>query len=401
MASIYKREWVGPDGKTRSGYQVRWKQIDGKVKRKLFPMRREADEWRRKVEPLEPRKVAITGITTTAKTIAEAMKEFLEASKLGINGRSSVENSTHFMWEKLSRVQVCPRWGHIRLETLTPTLARELRDRLIADKSVARTYQQQIWRHLKRGVDYMLLKGVFERNPLDGIIIYSEKGDGEEGDAVEIPSLEEAKAIVDRAKEWSLTAKNKKSRRHWKRSYVLMRLGFETGMRAGELAALPLRAVDLHLGTVKVIQTAKFSIKQIGRPKTRAANRTIKLSDSMTEDLRRWIEDERRCPDCDLVFGTERGKCLGYSNLRSEIWLRLLKDLGYLDDEGKVKYTLHSMRHFRASVLIRSGANQLEIMKELGHSKIETTLNHYGHLFREDHEKKRQRANAISAELFE
>lgn len=100
------------------------------------------------------------------------------------------------------------------------------------------------------------------------------------------------------------------------------------------------------------------------------------------------------------MFGTERGKRLGYSNLRSEIWLRLLRELKFVDEDGNVRYTMHAMRHFRASLLIRSGANQLEIKKELGHTKIETTLNHYGHLFREDQETTLRRANAISAEVF-
>lgn len=296
MASISKRVREGTDGKVKTAYQVRWKHIDRKIKRRDWSTRREADEWRRKVEPLEPKRVSLTGITTTAKTVSEAMSEFLEACKRGIDGRPPIENSTHYLWEKMSRIQVCPRWGHIRLDTLTPNLARELRDKLIADKSIARSYQQQIWRHLKRGMHLMVLKGVYDRNPLDDVRIYSEKSDGEEGDMVKIPSLEEAKAIVDLAKEWSLTSVNKKTRRHWKRSYTLIRLGFETGMRAGELAALTLDAVDLERGTVKVFQTAKFSINQIGRPKTRAANRTIKLSDAMTEDLRGFIEEQRRCP---------------------------------------------------------------------------------------------------------
>ena len=38
-----------------------------------------------------------------------------------------------------------------------------------------------------------------------------------------------------------------------------------------------------------------------------------------------------------------------------------------------------------ASLLIASGASDMQVARQMGHSKIETTKNIYGHLFAQDH----------------
>jgi integrase len=42
------------------------------------------------------------------------------------------------------------------------------------------------------------------------------------------------------------------------------------------------------------------------------------------------------------------------------------------------------MRHVCASLLIASGASDVQVAHQMGHSKIETTKNIYGHLFAQD-----------------
>src|SRR5277367_2975561 len=43
--------------------------------------------------------------------------------------------------------------------------------------------------------------------------------------------------------------------------------------------------------------------------------------------------------------------------------------------------TAHELRHACASLLIASGASDIQVAHQMGHSKIETTKNIYGHLF--------------------
>jgi hypothetical protein len=49
-----------------------------------------------------------------------------------------------------------------------------------------------------------------------------------------------------------------------------------------------------------------------------------------------------------------------------------------------VKYTAHEPRHVCASLLIASSAKDWEICNQIGHSRVETTKNIYGHLFQQD-----------------
>lgn len=44
----------------------------------------------------------------------------------------------------------------------------------------------------------------------------------------------------------------------------------------------------------------------------------------------------------------------------------------------------HELRHVCASLLIASGATDMQVANQMGHSKIETTKNIYGHLFAQD-----------------
>jgi integrase len=52
--------------------------------------------------------------------------------------------------------------------------------------------------------------------------------------------------------------------------------------------------------------------------------------------------------------------------------------------DGIVSYTAHELRHVCASLLIASGASDMQVAHQMRHSKVETTKNIYGHLFAQD-----------------
>src|SRR4051794_15415314 len=59
------------------------------------------------------------------------------------------------------------------------------------------------------------------------------------------------------------------------------------GLRIGELAALRRTAIDLALGTVRVVETLSEcrGIHEFGPPKTRAGRRTVGLPSIVVEEL--------------------------------------------------------------------------------------------------------------------
>ncbi len=171
---------------------------------------------------------------------------------------------------------------------------------------------------------------------------------------------------------------------------VAMVLAF-TGLRWEEAAAVPIENVDLDGQCMTIDRTASESggrrdVRQ--DMKTRAAVRTVMIPDIAMPAVRRLVE--RGAPGRDrsearlygrLING-ERGGYLGYAMWRR--YLRLAHGYTAADEHGIVKYTAHELRHVCASLLIASGATDMQVAHQMGHSKVETTKNIYGHLFAQD-----------------
>ena len=61
------------------------------------------------------------------------------------------------------------------------------------------------------------------------------------------------------------------------------------------------------------------------------------------------------------------------------------------------KYTPYDLRHFFASMHIERGTNLKKLQTLMGHAKIETTLNVYGHLLDDDENLKKPAHGMLSA----
>jgi len=61
---------------------------------------------------------------------------------------------------------------------------------------------------------------------------------------------------------------------------------------------------------------------------------------------------------------------------------------------GLTPITLHECRHTFASLLIDAGANPKAVQTFMGHSKIQTTFDTYGHLMPGSHDEVRERMDA-------
>ena len=82
-----------------------------------------------------------------------------------------------------------------------------------------------------------------------------------------------------------------------------------------------------------------------------------------------------------LING-DRGGYIGYAMWRR--YLKLAHGYTAAHPDGIIRYTAHELRHVCASLLIASGASDVQVAHQMGHSKIETTKNIYGHLFAQD-----------------
>jgi integrase len=62
---------------------------------------------------------------------------------------------------------------------------------------------------------------------------------------------------------------------------------------------------------------------------------------------------------------------------------------------------VHALRHTCAALLISQGAHAKAIQSHLGHRSITTTLDRYGHLFEDEHDKLAERIDAAYARLID
>jgi integrase len=171
---------------------------------------------------------------------------------------------------------------------------------------------------------------------------------------------------------------------------VAMILAF-TGLRWEEAVAVPVENVDLDGQWITVDRTASESG---GRRdirvdmKTRAAERVVAIPDIAMPAARRLVErgaagrerSEGRL--FSRLINGERGGYLGYAMWRR--YLTLAHGYTASHKDGIVRYTAHELRHVCASLLIASGATDMQVTNQMGHRKIETTKNIYGHLFAQD-----------------
>ena len=171
---------------------------------------------------------------------------------------------------------------------------------------------------------------------------------------------------------------------------VAMVLAF-TGMRWEEAVAVLIESVDLDAQSIVVERTASESGgKRDVREdmKTRAAVRTVMIPDIAMAAVRRLVERDAAGREksngrlYSRLINGERGGYLGYAMWRR--YLSLAHGYTAAHEDGPVKYTAHELRHVCASLLIASGAADTQVAHQMGHSKIETTKNIYGHLFAQD-----------------
>lgn len=133
---------------------------------------------------------------------------------------------------------------------------------------------------------------------------------------------------------------------------------YATGLRVSELVGLPLAALDLRIGLVKVRGKGD-------------KERLVPVGGRATELLARYLERSRPLLDPDghaaTVFVNRRGRPM----TRQNFWQRLNGWARRAGIRGKV--SPHVLRHSFATHLLENGADLRALQAMLGHADISTT----------------------------
>jgi len=181
------------------------------------------------------------------------------------------------------------------------------------------------------------------------------------------------------------------------RLYALFHLAAFAGMRRGELLGLTWDDVDLDNELLIVrwqitnvsYQKARRALNEgqtpvyLTPPKTRDGDqRIVDLDSGTVQVLRTWrkqqLEEQHEWGKAydnrdNLAFTKEDGEPYDPHWIYAQ-FLQSLKPLG-LDP-----VPMHMLRHLAASLLIAAGVDIAIVSKRLGHSKIDLTVDTYGHL---------------------
>ena len=185
---------------------------------------------------------------------------------------------------------------------------------------------------------------------------------------------------------------------------ALWATAFYAGLRRGELQALRCEDIDLARNLIHVRNGWDQEEGEI-EPKSEAAKRTIPLLAILRDRLDEQLVRTGRS-GTDRIFGRAADQVFYPSSIDGRArraWkAHNLAEREAAEEEGRAPVLLtlltqHECRHTFASLLIDTGANPKAIQLVMGHSKIQTTFDVYGHLLPGSYDDVRARMDAYLA----
>lgn len=334
---------------------------------------------------------------STIRTVRQAADLWLNiCEKTGRNGREPVEPTTLMEYRRRCKVMQEFQWD-IDLQEIGPTDVVRFRDWMLRNKT--RDLARRTLSSFHSIMIEMMHQGHLQHDPAVGITVKSGGRYEDDQKEIEIPSDTEMQSILQAADR--MAEKNDQLRRTWLRYRPMIYLAAFSGMRPSELRGLTWSNIyDDH---IRITQRADIK-GRLGPVKSKAGRRTIYLPQIVMEMLLDW---KPHCPASkfDLVFPTASGRPQMLGRFRRSGWVPLLKEAGIVEPDPKnprtfkPKYTIYSLRHYFASRLIEQGCDFKYIQQTMGHSKIETTLNVYGHLMKDRDDMRKQTAELLATQL--
>jgi integrase len=173
-------------------------------------------------------------------------------------------------------------------------------------------------------------------------------------------------------------------------------LAIATGMRQGELLGLRWSDIDLDAGALTVRHTLQRRSRELAKPKTERARRTLAIGSgavaALREQRRRQLVERvaagRSWADRDLVFTTRTGGALDSRNVTKALQTALRR-------AGLPHQRFHDLRHAYATLMLEDGEELVVVSRSLGHSDLSTTADVYAHLTNRMQERAAARMDSI------
>ena len=369
MATIKKRRWLTKNGEWKEAWRLRYVDSSGKERQKQFDRKGDAEAYRIKVG-WEVSQGTHTPDSASI-TVAKAADLWIERAR-----QQELERSTIKSYEEIARLHIKPFIGAEKLSRLNMPTVQAFLDGLLESRSKAMAGKAV--RALSSIVTEAQRRGLVAQNVAKGVKVIRSK---REKKKIIVPPKMDLRAMLGTAAS------------DFPDFRPLLLTAIFTGLRSSELRGLRRLDVDLRAAEIIICQRAD-QWGEIGPPKSQAGHRTIPIPPMLVSVLREWM---LRAPPSalGLLFPNSDGGVRLHSNmLNREYWplqiaAGLTEPTDKRDGEGqpivRARYDFHSLRHAAASAWIKQHVDLKRLTTWLGHASVQTTLDVYGHLIRDQH----------------
>ena len=280
----------------------------------------------------------------------------------------------HLGKQKLSySIKTDPHFGDTPVNEITPLMVRNWQNQLMQEgqnegRGYSKTYLKTINNQLSAILNYAVKYYRLDRNPAS---IAGSMGKSH-ADTMLFWTLDEYKTFIKSI--------NKPT------PYCIFNILFYTGIREGELLALSLSDFDFENAILHITKNFARANGQdvIQEPKTPKSKRDITLPAFLCNIVKDYAARLVDYEPHERLFPVTK------SYINYEMKRGCAKS-------GVKKIRVHDIRHSHASLLIHMGFPILAVSERLGHEKVQTTLQLYGHLYPDVHGNVAQQLQAGSA----
>ncbi|PNG96570.1 tyrosine-type recombinase/integrase [Streptomyces malaysiensis] len=318
-----------------------------------------------------------TAHRTQRRTVAEVVEASIAASAPSLKPKSTDGARS------VARKHIAPAFGERRVTSLRAGDVERWVQKLARDLSSGTV--RNIYNVLNKAMKYALRREWIANNPCTGVEL--PKAHGEIVDDRQFLTPAQVAAVAEELA---------KKEPHYG---LIVRMAAYTGLRAGELAALRIRDINMLHRVVEVRRTVARRTGHgwvITAPKSKRSARDVPLTRSLAEELRVWISAHPYATDPDAPLwpgsrNTGKGGEVDWSrrfdigNLGKRYFRPIVRS-GALAPAGiSTALRWHDLRHTYASIMAAAGRDVRLVSQWLGHESLTTTEKTYVHLFRVDH----------------
>ncbi len=352
MASVEARQ-TRRDGRLVKVYDCRFRDPDGRQRKKTFTKKGDADRFAATVEADKIRGQYVDHSDrttvgeyarawagarphrpTTARRVSSMIETHLAGTRLGDRRLAAV---------RPSEVQA---WATDRAQVLAPATVRSL---------------------------VSLLRSIYASAVLDRLVASSPVV------RVTLPRHDRARVIPLTVEQVQVLAASMPLRNQ---AMVVTQAGL--GLRIGELLALRLEDVDFLRRTARVEWQIVPKAKIRSEPKTPRSRRTIPLPQVVADALAQHIAQFPPGAEGTL-FTTRTGTPVTHDYYGSELFPAAVRRASL-----PAGTTSHDLRHHYASVLLAAGESVIAVAERLGHENASLVLSTYGHLMPDSEDRTRR-----------